>query len=215
MPTAPKTTPPAAKPATAQTSNAPPAGNSKKMLMIILVSLLLASGGGLAYWLLKPAHPAKPADAAQEALPVVEPKFVELGTFTANLIHEEGDRYLQVAISLKLNNPNLEEKIKASKPEIMHRVNMALQSKRPSELATIVGKEKLAAEIKAQVEYVLGLRKTSPVIGEPQPGAVPDNVAPHSAPAATESSASAPVATENNAIKSGVADVLFTAFIVQ
>ncbi|MDO8292275.1 MAG: flagellar basal body-associated FliL family protein, partial [Gallionella sp.] len=72
-------------------------------------------------------------------------------------------------------------------------VNMLLQSKRPSELATFDGKEKLAQQIKAQVEYVLGLRKIAPVISAEQ-GAVP---------------------IETSASKSGITDVLFTSFIIQ
>ena len=137
---------------------------SKKMLMIIVAAVLLLGGGAAASFLLKPAHAPKNNEAAaEESHPEVPPKYVELGTFTANLIHEEGDRYLQIAISLKISKPELEEKIKASNPEILHRVNMLLQSKTPSELATIAGKEKLAGEIKAQVEYVLGIRKMAPV----------------------------------------------------
>ncbi|MBI3223025.1 MAG: flagellar basal body-associated FliL family protein [Nitrosomonadales bacterium] len=124
-----------------------------------------------------------------------------MGTFTANLIREEGDRYLQVAIALKLTKSDIEEKIKASRPEIMHRVNMLLQSKRPSDLATVEGRESLAQEIKEQIEYVIGLRKVAPVIGS----AAPETVQGESAPSQT-----GPVK-----IRSDLAEVLFTSFIIQ
>lgn len=198
-----------AKPA--ETGDQPP--KSKKMLIIIIaVVVLLAGGGGAAFFLMKPSHPAKQGQAAEgeevtteghedESQDKLPPKFVEIGTFTANLMQEEGDRYLQVAISLKLSNPELEEKLKASNPEILHRINMLLQSKRPSELSTVIGKEKLANDIKAQVEYVMGLRKTAPVIRATQPTVEGEEV--QSEHAKTTHS------------KKGIAEVLFTSFIIQ
>jgi flagellar FliL protein len=187
-----------AKPDATEKTDTAPAKKSKKMLIIIL-ALLLIGGGIAAYLLLKPTHaPAKDAAATEEAGPEISPIYVALGTFTANLIHEEGDRYLQVAISIKLSKPELEEKIKASNPEILHHVNMLLQSKRPSELATLEGKDKLSTEIKIQIERVLGFHKTPPING-PTPS----------------ESASAPAITEPLKIKSGIEEVLFTSFIIQ
>jgi flagellar protein FliL len=199
-----------AKPGAAEETDPLPAKKSKKMLIIIIAALLLIGGGATAYFLMKPAHvPTKDVaddtaddaskdtgkDAAAEDKSV-PPKYVTLGTFTANLIHEEGDRYLQVAISIKISKPDLEDKIKASNPEILHHVNMILQSRRPSELATLEGKEKLASDIKTQIERVLGFLKTAPVNNSTQP-------------------VSAPVATEPPQVKSGIEEVLFTSFIIQ
>jgi len=75
--------------------------------------------------------------------------YVELVLYR-NLIQEEGDRYLQTAISLKLAKSDLEDKVKTSRPEIMHRINMLLQSKRPSDLSSVAGRETLAEEIKGR-----------------------------------------------------------------
>ena len=157
--------------------------------------VLLAGGGAAAFLLLNPEPAPKRGGAAsaESARAEIPPKFVDLGQFTANLMREEEDRYLQVAISLKITKPELEEKIKEAKPEILHRVNMLLQSKRPSELATFDGKDLLAQQIKAQVEYVLGLRKTAPPLSAGQ-GAVP---------------------IEPGTGKSGINEVLFTSFIIQ
>ncbi|GEM_PF-3326300 len=131
------------------------------------------------------------------------PKFVEIGTFTANLMHEEGDRYLQVGISLKLSKPELEEKVKAVTPEINNIINILLQSKYPSQLSTVAGKQKLASEIKEQIEFVLGLRKSAPAI--------------HSVPPDSEAAASATPAASTATVpgKKGIAAVLFTSFIIQ
>ncbi len=188
------------KPAAAGAADAPPPKKSKKMLIIIAAVVLLVGGGAAAFLLLQPsAHPAKKdaaatEKAAAEAHAKAPPKFVDIGTFTANLVHEDGDRVLQVGISLKITKPELEEKIKASNPEILHRVNMLLQSKRPSDLATMEGKDKLAQQIKGQVEYVLGLRKTVPSISTEQAGTPP---------------------AEMDNIKSDIAEALFTAFLIQ
>jgi len=210
----------AAKPGAAEAADAPPKKSKKKLIIIIAVMVLLIGGGAAAFLLMKPSPPAKPDEAgamAEAAHPDVPPAYVQLGTFTANLIHEEGDRYLQVAIELKITRPELKEKIKATNPEILHRVNMLLQSKRPSELASFDGKQKLAEQIKAQVEYVLGLRKTPPAITDSD--ATP-NKEEHTAQTVPTEAQSSPTetpaaATETPASKSGIADVLFTSFIIQ
>ena len=201
-----------AKPAAPEANGEAAPAKSKKMLIIIIaVVVLLAGGGAAAYFLMKPAHPDKNKATAEEGAsddaedsskPKLPPKFVEIGTFTANLVHEDTDRYLQVAISLKLSNPELEEKVKENNPEILHRINMLLQSKRPSELSTVEGKEKLADEIKQQVEFVMGLRKTAPPIRTSLPPAEGEAPAPAPAEPATPS-------------KKGIAEVLFTSFIIQ
>ena len=201
-----------AKPAAAPAAAGDQPPKSKKMFIIIIaVVVLLAGGGAAAFFMMKKDHPPKgehaaateeaPADEGEdETKPKVPPKFVEIGTFTANLMKESDDRVMQVAITLKLSKPELEEKVKESNPEIQHRVNMLLQSKYPSELATVAGKEKLADDIKRQVEYVLGLRKSAPEIHATAPAA--EGETPHAATAETPS-------------KKGVAEVLFTSFIIQ
>lgn len=191
-----------AKPASQQEAEAPPKKSRKMLIIIITAIVLLIGGGAAAFLLLKPQPPREGAAEVAAHIEEEQPKFVELGTFTANLMHEEGDRYLQVAITLKVTRPELEEKIKTNNPEILHRVNMVLQSKRPSELATFEGKDKLAQQIKGQVEYVLGLRKVAPAI-----------VAAEAASGEAPVTAPAP-ATEAKAI-GGIAEVLFTSFIIQ
>lgn len=172
----------------------PPAKKSRKMLVFIIMLALLIAGGAGAYILMKPegAH-----NADKEVKPALPPTYVALGTFTANLVHEDGsDRYLQVAISIKISKPELEDAIKARNPEILDRVNMLLSSQRPSVLSTIAGKQKLARDIKTQIELILGLHHAVPGSGQTQ-------------------SASAPVAMEPAQPDSGIAEVLFTSFIIQ
>ncbi len=222
-----------AKPAAAP-GDAPPK-KSKKMLIIIVAAVLLIGGGAAAYVMMKPHDEAVAEEVHAKKKPTAPPKYVELGTFTSNLIHEDGDRYLQVAISLKITEPELEEQLKASNPEILHRINMLLQTKSPSELSTLRGKEDLAEEIKQQVEYVMGFRKVEPRYSKPAP--VTHQAAPaestsdvHGDPHAAANASSAPVVTEpaqeepaprkthqqeDGEENSGIAEVLFTSFIIQ
>lgn len=93
-------------------------------------------------------------------------KFFDLGQFTVELLPEkkEGSLYLQTSITIKLDDPKLEQIIITNRPEILSKVNMLLQSKRPSELTTYVGKERLANDIKAQIEKTLGVSGVSDVL---------------------------------------------------
>ncbi len=194
-----------AKPAAPEATAEKSPKSKKKLIIIIALAVLLAGGGAAAFLLLKP-HPAKhdlaaegeTAPADDEEKSKLPPKFVEIGTFTANLMHEDADRYLQVAISLKISSPELEEKIKAQTPEIQNAINMLLQSKYPSQLSTVEGKAQLASEIKEQVEFIMGLRKSAPAIHSTPPGEEPHAPAPAEAPA-----------------KKGITSVLFTSFIIQ
>lgn len=187
-----------------EATEAPPKKGRKKLIIIIVAVAVLVIGGGIAaFLLLKPSHDTatpegkaateKADKAEEEALAKNPAKYVDLGTFTANLVREDADQYLQVAITLKLTRPELEEKVKSTSPEIMHRVNLLLQSKRASELVTYEDKAKLGKQIKEQVEYVLRLRKTAPII-----------------------SSDRSEETSTEVVKrSGVAEVLFTSFIIQ
>ncbi|MDZ4200617.1 MAG: flagellar basal body-associated FliL family protein [Gallionella sp.] len=196
----------------AEGGGAAPAKKGKMKLFIVLaLVMVLIAGGVLGFLLLSPKHePQLDEDGAvieveedaaiDQKTAGAPPKFVDLGTFTANLMREDYDRVLQIAISLKISNPELEQKIKDSAPEIQHRVNMVLQSKLPSDFSSGEGKSKLAQEIKGNVEHVLGLRKELPLPNE------------------AEIPASAPVPTGNKQPKpfdTGIKEVLFTSLIIQ
>lgn len=177
----------------AEAAEAPPPKSKKKLIMIIVaVVVLLAGAGAAAYFFMKPSAKPKVEEEAK-----VPPKFVEIGTYTANLMREDTDRYLQIGISLKITDPELEEKIKAQLPEIQNMINLLLQSKYPSQLSSVEGKEKLANQIKEQIEFIMGLRKSAPPIRSAAPDAVTQPTPP-SSPA-----------------KKGIAAVLFTSFIIQ
>lgn len=155
-----------AAPAAPAEGAAPP--KSKKMLFIIIgvVVLLIAGGAG---WYFTKGH-APEGEHAEEvkAEPVHEPKYIALGeNFTVNLLHEDGDQYLQAGITLKILDPALEGVIKARMPEIKSKLLFLLANKLPSELQTAAGKQKLVSDIIAETDAVLGLGDAHAAHGAP------------------------------------------------
>ena len=133
---------------------------SKKMLLIIISSvLILGIAGGAGWYFTKgDKHAEKSEKKISKSSPSVEPKFIPLEPFTVNLQREAADQFLQIGITLKLLQPELEEKIKKNLPEIRSRLLVLLSSKLPSELTNSIGKKKLANEIITEIEIVLGMR---------------------------------------------------------
>lgn len=147
---------------------------SKKMLVIILVVvLLLVAGGGAAFFLLKKKQHKEGEEGGEDGHEKVEehakeppkvhfdptkpPIFIPVDPFTVNLQAENGaDHYLQVNMVLRISDAKLGETLKLYMPELRHRVNLILSSKRPSDLTNIEGREQLAEEVKIEANDILG-----------------------------------------------------------
>lgn len=125
---------------------AQPAGKKKKskLLLVLLVLLVLgAAGGGAAWWLLgRSAHEAEPKAAV-----VKPPVFHNLDPFTVNLAEENGDHYLQVSIVFQVADEKAVDQVKTYLPVIRNRILLLLSSRRPSELSTPDGKQKLVDDL--------------------------------------------------------------------
>ncbi|TNC99713.1 MAG: flagellar FliL protein [Gallionellaceae bacterium] len=221
-----------AAPAAPAEGAAPP--KSKKMLFIIIGVVVLAIAGGAGWYFTKGHAPEGEHAAEVKAEPVHEPKYIALGeNFTVNLLHEDGDQYLQAGITLKIVDPALEEKIKARMPEIKSKLLFLLANKLPSELQTAAGKQQLVSDIIAETDAVLGLGEAP---AHAAPAADAHAAAPaanaHAAPPAVDAHAAAPAADAHAAPPAaapaasgvvaplphkttGIVDVLFTAFIIQ
>ncbi|MBI3903672.1 MAG: flagellar basal body-associated protein FliL [Nitrosomonadales bacterium] len=177
-----------AKPVPAATEGAAKPKNNKMLIIILAVVLVIAGGAG---WYFFKGN--QPHNEAKAPTPLAEPKFIALDPFTVNLQKEETDQFLQIGITLKVTEQEMEEKVKAHLPEIRSHLLLLLSGKRASELIPADGKVKLAQEVIAETEAALGL---------------------HAAPAQT-TAASAPPATHADEKSSGKIDVLFTSFIIQ
>ncbi len=148
---------------------AAPAGGEEKpksrgKLIIIIAAvlvILLAGGGAAAYFLLRD-HDADSEEAAPEK-PKKEkkgehaaaPAYATLDRFTVNLVPETGDQYLQVEVSVELEDLLSSEKLKLHMPKLRNQVMLLLSSKKASELNSKEGKELLATEMAARMNEVL------------------------------------------------------------
>jgi flagellar protein FliL len=143
---------------------AAPPKKSKTMLFVILgVVLLLLIGGGVGGWWWwshrghdEPAGKASAAaakdgkegkDAAKDPKSLAKPVFITLDPFTVNLLEENGEHYLQMAVVYQLDDDKVGETMKTYMPVIRNRLLLLLSSKRPSEIATLEGKNRLVGEL--------------------------------------------------------------------
>lgn len=145
-----------------------PKKKSKKLLVIILaaVLILVVGGGGAAFMLMKNTdHADDDEDVAEETTKSKKkdkkkdahamPVFVNLDAFTVNLVPETGDQYLQVALSLELEDPAADPILKSLMPKIRNNITLLLSSKKASELLPKEGKESLAEALKDEINGVI------------------------------------------------------------
>ncbi|MCH2218939.1 MAG: flagellar basal body-associated FliL family protein [Dechloromonas sp.] len=141
---------------------------SKKLLIIILAVVLVVvlAGGGAAFMLLKKGdheegdeevaeETAKPKKKDKKKEAHAAPVFINLEPFTVNLVPETGDQYLQVILSLELEDATADPQLKALTPKIRNNITLLLSSKKASELLPKEGKEKLAEALKEEINSVI------------------------------------------------------------
>lgn len=141
------------------------APRKKKLLVIILAAvLLLVLAGGGALIFLKKGDDGSADDEEVAEAPVKKkakhgkeehPVFVNLEPFTVNLVPETGDQYLQVTLSVEFEEPTAEQLVKVHMPKIRNNVTLLLSGKKPSELLTKEGKQRLADELRDTINDVL------------------------------------------------------------
>lgn len=153
----------------ADSATAAPAKSSKKLLIIVIITLvvlLLGVAAVGAFLLLKPAaehDEYQSEDSVEKARPVkrkkvdrdAPPIYVALDAFTVNLVPENGDQFLQLILSVEVDDHQTDEQLKQYMPKLRNDLTLLLSSKKASELITIEGKRKLAEEIKEQINAVL------------------------------------------------------------
>jgi len=124
-----------------------PAGKGKKerVMLIAIVAVLVAGGGG-AWYFMRPHNEHDAAKPAAENPPV----FVQLEQFTVNLQPEQGDQFLQTALTLKVADNETVDLLKLHMPELRNRILLLLSSKKASQIVTLEGKQHLAEEITTQ-----------------------------------------------------------------
>lgn len=143
--------------------------SKKKMLMFIIIGvvvLVLLVGGGLAAFLmLKSGNSEEEAgngaktEAKKSAKKKDEkkaaPVFEKLAQFTVNLNAPETNEVLQTDVSVELSNVKEKDLLKQYMPKIQSEVNKLLRSKKPEEVKTAAGTDKLGAEIRELINKIL------------------------------------------------------------
>lgn len=144
---------------------APPKKSKKLLIIILAVVLVLVLGGGAAAVLLLKggSHGDEDEEVAEETVKPKKkdkkaeapPVFVNMDPFTVNLVPETGDQYLQVVLSLELEDATAETGIKMQMPKIRNNITLLLSSKKASELLPKEGKQQLAAALMDEINGVI------------------------------------------------------------
>lgn len=154
----------------AQAKNAPPPTEAQeeapkpkkkgKLLIILVALLLLLGGGGGAAWYFLGAGKGGNSQAEKKQEPEKLPIFTRLEQFTVNLQKSDGeDHYLQVEMDLQVAEDKVVDSIKVRMPQIRNAMLLLLSSKSPEELASVEGKQKLSADIVAQINKIIGAKE--------------------------------------------------------
>lgn len=135
----------------------PPAGggSKKKLIIIVVAVLVLALAGGGAAWFFMHGDSSEehsqdeksPKKAKKPAKKAGPPVYIPVDQFTVNLQPENGDQYLQVAMTLQASSLEESEVIKTNMPKLRSRILLLLSSKHASEINTPEGKHQLSKEI--------------------------------------------------------------------
>jgi flagellar protein FliL len=151
----------------AEAVEAAPPKKSKKLLIMVVAALvlLLGIGGAAAFFLMK-SNAAKEGEDGEvisekaksdkkKGVKEVAPVYVALDAFTVNLVPESGDQFLQLVISVEVEDLHVGDRLKMYTPKIRNNVMMLLSGKKASELITKEGKETLADEIRDLMNKIL------------------------------------------------------------
>jgi flagellar FliL protein len=143
----------AAAKAPADLPQAEPKKKSKLALIAIIAAVLLAAAAGAAWWFLGRSSGDDEEEPRAASKPAV---FLPVDQFTVNLQPDDGgQQFLQVAMTLKVEDQETVDAIKALLPEVRSRVLLLLSSKKASQLTSPEGKTKLAEEIIREVSAPL------------------------------------------------------------
>lgn len=218
---------------------------SKLPLILGLVVLLAGGGGGAWFFMSRDKGGADAAPQQAKPQPPKPPVFVPLDAFTVNLSSEQNEQYLQVAATLKVLDQQAADSVKQYMPEVRHKTLVLLSSKKPSEIATGEGRERLAEELRQTANNVLLAaagkparpivldvqrpadesqaaaapkpEKESDEAARPEEGAKPQEAAAGNAgtPAAPAAAAKPATMLSKAAADDPVQSVFFTSFIIQ
>ncbi len=132
-------------------------GGKKKMVMIILVAILSIGAGIGGTWYFMQSQQGE-EDEPKKKKKKKPTEFIKFESFTVNLQPEEdGERhYLQVEISLKVDQTEVVGIIKEKMPEIRNKTLLILSSRKASEILSLEGKQQLGKSIVEEIQSIVG-----------------------------------------------------------
>lgn len=155
--------------AAAVTADAPAKPKSKKLLFILIGVVVLAlAGAGGAYLVLKKNTAQLDEDDEDYAVeqarsgPRTPPMFLPLDNMVVNLADPGGNRFVQLGITLQVQDSKTSDDIKVYMPTIRSDVLMLISQRTADEMLQISGKEKLSRDIIARVSGVMGYKLDEP-----------------------------------------------------
>lgn len=136
---------------------------SKKLIVIgAVVALLVIVAAAVGLFFVNQQRNAADADEeygqAAKAPAALVPTFLPLENMVVNLADTGGDRFAQIGITLELQDEKTATTVKQFMPSIRNGVLMLVSQRTAEELLRREGKEKLAADILAEVSRPLGGR---------------------------------------------------------
>jgi flagellar FliL protein len=181
--------------------DAPKKKGGKGKIIILAVAVLVLAGGGFAGWKMFAGGHAADEHAAEKAAADTPPVFLPVDQFTVNLNPEGGEQFLQTAFSLKVTDQEVVDALKARAPELRNQVLLLLSSKKASELTSVEGKQKLAAQLVAVANQTI-----TPAFPALKKAADAKAAAEAKAAADAKAAAEAKAAKEAKAADAGAAD---------
>lgn len=132
----------------------------RKLVLIGAIVVVLAVLAAAAFLFLN-ARNQEGEEAGTRSAEVLVPTFLPLENMVVNLADPGGDRFVQLGITLELQDEKTAKVVKQYLPSIRNGVLMLVSQRSSEELLVREGKEKLAADIREEVSRPLGLGASS------------------------------------------------------
>lgn len=144
-------------------AEAAPKKKGKKLLFILIGVVVLAIAGAAgALFILKKntaedeEHDEEEVAAHKPVDPKSAPTFLPLDNMVVNLADPGGNRYIQIGLTLQLQDAHTGDAVKAFMPSIRSRILVILSKRTAEDVLSAEGKSKLSADIIAAVSEVMG-----------------------------------------------------------
>ncbi len=135
---------------------APKKGGKLKIIILAVVGVLLLAVIGVGALLLMPKGDDKAESAEVKKDTGKPPVYETLAVFTVNLADPQ--HYLQTELQLAVADVKAQARVKERMPEVRDAVIRLLSSKTMDDLTQADGKDRLAEELRQQVNDVLGAK---------------------------------------------------------